>query len=960
MAIWNWTWPVSVLVLSSAQRQAAAVDPLNSYILQAIGGAVADKAASSDATTTPPVNLQPTQDSVTSAYYTNSSTRVQNHATTGTGLSYALSCAFALNKWTASSNAYYWAHGHNYTTTGTFTEQGTPTVGGNTRVVTLCDGHPRIVGPATTPYTTTTWTDVFSESPSSTDTYSAPLPCSIKPDDCSSLYSAWSIASTQTNEASRSVPSRWNDWCETTIPTTTVPTFHYSTDSYGCTVQNCLVRAAYAQLLFWPVTLAPEPGDLCNGTVKTIPATRTGDGPNSIIRWGITVTSPTVLISMSELRRADGCGPSIASTLIPLPPDKLTSVRGERALFERRSFDLADLGMRCLGNSTDAKDCYTAVPAEAYFSNFLINPIPISYISWASSTIWPEYQPQLDMPSVILSDIRSLWGASCLLHPDGVWDPPRFIVEQQTADGPTTPAPISVSTSSVLTTQMTSASPGSQLPTTQVSSTPGPEPLNSSDLPRTSHSASAASDVPSAAQETSEADPTSNAVPEPVSPPIDSASQLSSEATETTTPSRSLSDTLALPNTASAISNSDPVSQQQDPANSAASNIVAVLGGGHTTVSSAPTGPASGNAAGANSATGASSMASSTVKATMETKGLSSSAYIVDAGSSSTILPFGSIVTVQGSIFSALPSGEGVQVVADGTTAIIHSTAVAFPPISSKAAPGSTFSSETGYGTTAFQQGSMAVIAAGTLVTTLSLGAQATIGTHTISIAISGGWALVNEASVSLPSASALVQSLDVDRGPVPTLSAVTNVWYVADGTSAAIVEVATGSTAQLITVTASSFGQSQISIGDRTLPITAIRAVSGHTTATGPFIATTASPLVLTLGTGTEITTITSAISSVARVLVGSDTYIVSRLSDGAYAIEYASVTTTITPSGAQSSSPMSVPTGQSHAPPSSTSESVLESSTPAPTSAALKKVACRDLIMLVAFCFTALALLH
>ncbi|KAK3656136.1 hypothetical protein LTR56_003268 [Elasticomyces elasticus] len=599
---------------------------------------------------------------------------------------------------------------------------------------------------------------------------------------------------------------------------------------------------------------------------------------------------------------------------------------------------------------------------EAYFSNFLINPIPISYISWASSTIWPEYQPQLDMPSVILSDIRSLWGTSCLLHPDGVWDPPGFIVEQQTADRPSTPAPISVSTSSALqmTTQMTSASPGSHVPTTQASSTPGPEPLNASDPPRTSRSASASSTVPSAAQGTTEADPTSNAVPEPVSPPVNSVSQLSSEATETITPSKSLSDTLALTNTAFAMSESDPVSQQQDPANSAASNIVAVLDGGHTTVSSDPTGPASGNAAGANSATGSSSMASSTVKATMEIEGLSSSAYIVDADSSSTKLPFGSILTVQGSIFSALPSGEGVQVVADGTTTTIRSTAVAFPSISSEAASGSTLFGESGYGTTAFQQGSMAVIAGGTLATTLSLGAQATIGTNTISIAISGGWALINEASVPLASASALVQSFDVGHDPIPTMSAVTNVWYVVDGTSAAIVEVAIGSTAQLVTVTASLFDQSQISIGDQTLPITAIRALSGHATSTGPFIVTTASPLVLTLGTGTEVTTIMSAISSVARVLVGSDTYVVSRLSDGAYAIEYASVTTTITPSGTQNNSPMSVPTGQSHAPPSSTSDSVLESSTPAPKSAALGKVACRDMIMLMVFCFTALALLR
>lgn len=224
----------------------------------------------------------------------------------------------------------------------------------------------------------------------------------------------------------------------------------YSSNSRGQTCDNCLIAASTARVMFWPVTTASG-GNLCNNTASTITASPTGP-PNSFVTEGITITSPTVAVSLGFMSRVDGCGTTINHTIIPVHPDQVSSVRGYRALFSHHRFNFADLNYWCgdtnTTNSTIADgqgdSCYQQVPAAAYFGG-LNNAVvyaqaPFRNLSKADMTIWDDYQPQLLPPQTMTEAIASLWGPNCYIHPDGVWDPPIALTPEASIIVPTWPA----------------------------------------------------------------------------------------------------------------------------------------------------------------------------------------------------------------------------------------------------------------------------------------------------------------------------------------------------------------------------------------------------------------------------------------------------------------------------------------------------------------------------------------
>lgn len=372
--------------------------------------------------------------------------------TTGTGQEYASSCASALQTWSSSSFEWQWNNAHISTTTFSsgFTEvldlPGTTKV---TSLVTLCDGHPRVVGytsVSTQGQSTSTvaWTNTITETDPN-HAYPTPPPCSILPSDCKTLSSSYNIwLSSQLQKYGMATGT--GPLC-TVTPSSS---YSYSTDSGGQTCSNCLIAASTARVMFWPVTTASG-GNLCNKTASTITASPTGP-PNSFVTEGITITSPTVAVSIGYMSRVDGCGTTINHTIIPVHPDQVTSVRGYRALFSHHRFNFADLNYWCgdtnTTNATIAEgqgdSCYQQVPAAAYFGG-LNNAVvyaqaPFRNLSKGDMTIWDDYQPQLLPPETMTEAIASIWGPNCYIHPDGVWDPPIALTPEASLIVPTWPS----------------------------------------------------------------------------------------------------------------------------------------------------------------------------------------------------------------------------------------------------------------------------------------------------------------------------------------------------------------------------------------------------------------------------------------------------------------------------------------------------------------------------------------
>ncbi|EME41929.1 hypothetical protein DOTSEDRAFT_74090 [Dothistroma septosporum NZE10] len=381
----------------------------------------------------------------------------------GLGLAYAESCQAKLFAYRNASLSYFSAEPSRTSYfTGTIVHQSyAPGTTSIASLTTLCDGHPRVVGPKirtqgpptniTSVYTNT---NIYAQS-----TGFVQPPCSIGPQDCQLLWSSWTSAY-QTATTAAGFAGLLSPPC-----TTSRQSFSYSTNLAGRTCDNCLVAGSKARLLYWPITTIPGSGDLCNRTAITIPGTPTADGPNTFVTAGVTITSPTVAVSIAGLSRVDGCGTTIATTILPVNPEEVQSVRGNRALFNHLPFNFADLNWRCPDGEyltdTGHHNCYQEVPAAAYFDgteNWVgLDAMGVNWQTQKNLTIWNDYHPQLLPPKTMSDEIQSIWGNNCYIHPDGIWDPPIALQQAQSIELPVyTPARSTISQQAPTTT----AAPG--------------------------------------------------------------------------------------------------------------------------------------------------------------------------------------------------------------------------------------------------------------------------------------------------------------------------------------------------------------------------------------------------------------------------------------------------------------------------------------------------------------------
>ena len=84
-------------------------------------------------------------------------------------------------------------------------------------------------------------------------------------------------------------------------------------------------------MLYWPVTTVN--GDLCEGNGSTVAPTPTGNGPNTFVTMGITLTSPTVYLSFSTIYATQGgfmdyIGTTLSNTIIPFASSDISTQCG--------------------------------------------------------------------------------------------------------------------------------------------------------------------------------------------------------------------------------------------------------------------------------------------------------------------------------------------------------------------------------------------------------------------------------------------------------------------------------------------------------------------------------------------------------------------------------------------------------------------------------------------------------
>lgn len=295
-----------------------------------------------------------------------------------TGLMLAKQCAQTLASWASASTDWSYAHSSYHVTTETYKQPAwatevIPSYKASS-LTTLCDGHPRVVGFAgSTSLSTILGTSgQFTMSAYNvtqyvynTPPYPTPqAPCTISNDDCQALY----------EKNSSLVYASYQPICN--ISSTSSTTLTYATDSAGHTCSMCYLRASSARLLYWPVRTVNGSGDICASSVQTLGLPRTGDGPNTFVTDGVTITSPSVGIYLASVSRQDQCYTTVASTVVVVPASEVLSARGARALYDHEPFQYQDLNYKCQpANSSEywiqdepGNDCYQQVPAVAYFS----------------------------------------------------------------------------------------------------------------------------------------------------------------------------------------------------------------------------------------------------------------------------------------------------------------------------------------------------------------------------------------------------------------------------------------------------------------------------------------------------------------------------------------------------------------------------------------------------------------
>jgi len=338
-----------------------------------------DAIVQSSASVTTSNALQPTGAFPTS----NSGSFTTQPIVTADSLSSAISCASVLTVWGSSSARWSLNQGgvtHSLSTRSIPLQVYTVPAYSAAQTTKVCDGHARVVGSTRARIGNQTIShdasiSIFNRTISRS--YPSPRPsCSIDMDDCVALASLNPALVAPKNGTV--ICSTWTSPSGYAAgPTPTAIGFGQGGTS---TCQQCTIVVSTARLLYWPVQATSGSGNICNNNVTFDPSTiisgtPTGHGPNTFVTKGITITSPSVAISLTGISRLDNCYTELSESIIPVHPSDVTSLRGVGpATYHYLPFNFADLNYHCQAPNgslyvagVPGASCYPAVPASAYF-----------------------------------------------------------------------------------------------------------------------------------------------------------------------------------------------------------------------------------------------------------------------------------------------------------------------------------------------------------------------------------------------------------------------------------------------------------------------------------------------------------------------------------------------------------------------------------------------------------------
>ena len=180
---------------------------------------------------------------------------------------------------------------------------------------------------------------------------------------------------------------------------------------------SCTISAEGVQLTYWPPQVIGGPCD-ANRTYVTATPTRPGY-PNSKVIGNMTYVSPTVYLGFTYVAAPDGkagyCGGVISTTVIPMAPEDVSSVRFQEISNCTTCHDGPETYTIEGLYSVNYADFAGPVNAAAYRGQ------PGCVLGGCETITEASYSPFLSVPQQLKS-MESIW-SDCVLFVDGVWDP---------------------------------------------------------------------------------------------------------------------------------------------------------------------------------------------------------------------------------------------------------------------------------------------------------------------------------------------------------------------------------------------------------------------------------------------------------------------------------------------------------------------------------------------------------
>lgn len=336
------------------------------------------------------------------------------------GAAYASNCNLASVSWSVANASWYSAHSPTSDCSSIFTA--TTYTGTSSDInppyTTLCDGHARLPKDWEWP----TYTNVSSVLDTTScpplkaiPTFTEPTPsCSVPASYCTQFWSEF-------------VTNGGYMYAGTQNP---VPQCSTSSNFYpGC--EKCYISAYELQLYYWPVTTTGA--DSCYMSGTTVTAKPTGDGPNTRVVDGFTMTSPSVYLAFMNIAASAAnmsCGPEITSTTIAMDPTDV--------------YSLSRPPVACVGTGAPGCSINTAAATKVNFADFNW-PVPFSAYKDMGQCSEVEGQdtchnmtlplmPELALPTW-LPDVFPAW-KNCKPMPTGVYDPPWALQAVTAIQGP--------------------------------------------------------------------------------------------------------------------------------------------------------------------------------------------------------------------------------------------------------------------------------------------------------------------------------------------------------------------------------------------------------------------------------------------------------------------------------------------------------------------------------------------